>query len=728
MASIASATAAFKVRMRRRFWILLLSGLVVFGGRAALADASAFLAARIVEQSEVGTVVEFAFAQDVRANVTNMQGDRIEIRLRPSSAQEWDAVDESYHGDLGAIERVTIDGNAAAGYRVVIRLGWPMAIELMPQRDDRRVTLRLTKLAAPERAQFDVPAVPVNAARTTALVAEPASLTPSGDDEPVGVVVPTAEPASSDPFERALADGKSAAMAKDYDRAIGLFTKAADSTDIAVRQAALESLGTARERNQQDAQAKLLYEQFLKQYPDSDLAPTIRQRLSGIVTRDLPVQRKLKVAARDSGAWTVAGNVGQFYQRYEMSVNGDRPVIGVDGLFTNADIIVGHRSDHFDLGLRVSSNSLTDFSGDGDSTQQMSTAYLEAQQIDWGVDVRVGRQSQQSNGVLGRFDGVRVQYKVNPWLRFGAIGGYAVDYSANAFSDQRPLYGVNAGISVHDGMLEFAPFYIEQQANGLLDRRAVGMETRFFRENISVFSLLDYDTYHEEWNTKYLMFNLRFDDGWSTYATFDHRRSPYITMENALIGQGVTNLGTLENTYSDQQIQELANDRTAELTMASIGIDKEISSRLQVGTDFSYSDYSSTPASGNVAATPSQQANYYALRVQLNEAYGEQTFAALLLRVADGTDTRTTSVYWNNRFTFDTVWQLYPRLRVDYTQFTNVGQTQWFVEPSMRLAYRPKQNMYLELDAGYQRTQRDMAVQSMEIVGYYVRLGYRSLF
>ncbi len=277
-------------------------------------------------------------------------------------------------------------------------------------------------------------------------------------------------------------------------------------------------------------------------------------------------------------------------------------------------------------------------------------------------------------------------------------------------------------------MLEFAPFYIEQQADGLLDRRAVGMETRFYRENVSAFSLLDYDTYHKEWNTNYVMLNLRFDGGWSSYGTFDHRRSPYITTENALIGQGVSDLGALENTFTNQQIQQLAADRTAVLTMASVGVDKEVSSALQVGSDFSYSDYSSTPASGNVTATPSQQDYYCTLRFQLNEAFGAQTFSAVNLRYADGDTARTSSVYWNNRFTFRTVWQLYPRVRVDYTDFISVGQTQWFIEPSLRLAYHPKQNSYFEFEAGYDRTQREMPIQSLDIVGYYVRLGYRSLF
>jgi hypothetical protein len=488
-------------------------------------------------------------------------------------------------------------------------------------------------------------------------------------------------------------------------------------------------LAMARERNHQDAHAKLIYEQFLAQYPDAEQAPRIQQRLSGLVTRDLPVQKKLKEPERGDSAWDVGGGLSQFYQRNAVSVNGDSEVVGVDALFTDADLIVNRRSENIDLGMRISATQLYDFGTEADHEYQVATAYLETEVIDWGVDVRVGRQTPRSSGVLSRFDGALIQYQVLPWLSLAALGGYAVDYSGNdGFSTERPLYGVNAEISLADGRWEFAPFYVEQEANGLVDRRAVGLETRFFSDTASVFSLVDYDIYHEALNTTYLMANLRFGDGWSTYANLDHRRSPYITTENALIGQGVSNLGDLENTYDDDEILQLADDRTAELTLASVGFDKQVNARFQVGSDVSYSDYAETDASGNVDATPSRQDYYYTVRLRADEIYGGQTYSALYLRYGVGPDSDISSVYWNNRFVIRKTWQFYPRIRVDYRDFSDLGQTQWTVAPSMRLDYRPRQGMYFEFEAGYDRTQREMLTDDMKMTGYYFRLGYRSLF
>jgi hypothetical protein len=617
-----------------------------------------------------------------------------------------------------------------------------MGIELLEQPDTRHVVLKLTEpkqrgaepavASTPSPAPAESPAraitqLSVDAGGSSESVAVPPAVAASGESQ-VDASASSAETTTADTYRVALAEARDAAMRKDYPRAIVLYTKAAESKDVAVRQQALEMLGMARERNHQDAHAKLIYEQFLAEYPDTAQAPRIRQRLAGLVTRNLPVQRKLKETRRTASEWTVNGSLSQFYQRNALSVDGGSEQVGVDALFTDADLIADRHGESINVGVRFSGSHLYDMGDQSGNEYRVDTGYLEAEVIDWGVDVRLGRQSPRSAGVLGRYDGAQIEYHATRWLTLRTLGGYAVDYNDNGVTTDRPLYGANVEVSLDGGRWTFIPFYVEQRANGLLDRRAVGMETRFFTNNASVFTVADYDLYHEVLNSAYVMGNLRWGDGWSGYANFDHRRSPYLLTENALIGQGVGDLNSLENTYDANQIQQLADDRTAEATLASVGFDKQLSPRWGVGSDLAYSDYSSTPASGDVSATPSRQDYYYTVRLRADEIYGRQTYSTLYLRYGVGPDSNLTSVYWNNRFMFRSVWEIYPRIRVDYRDFTDLGQTQWTFAPSLKLDWRPRRTMWLELEAGYQQTQRQMAVNDMTIEGYYVRLGYRSLF
>jgi hypothetical protein len=698
-------------------WLLYSIGAMLCSG-LAVADFATLQTARIVSSDAAITVVEFAFSNDLRITAQDIGTDAVEVRLRGRGVStEFDQSDQSYDGELAAVRRVVFEGSGAAGYRLIVELAEPMQIELPDQPDARHVLVRLASLqsrtaAAPVAAVADaqptLPSVPVTIADATA----------------------PAQDGTIDPYRQALAEAREAAMRQDYPHAIVLYTKAAESNDVAVRQQALEMLAMARERNHQDAHAKLIYEQFLAEYPEAEQAPRIRQRLAGLVTRDLPVQRKLRQAQRSTSDWEVSGAFSQFYQRNALSINNGSEVVGIDALFTDADVIVQRRGEDVNFGLRMSGSHLYDLGDESENEYQVDTGYVEAEIIDWGVDVRIGRQSPRSAGVLGRYDGAQIEYHARPWLTLHALGGYAVDYNDNGFdtNTDRPLYGVNAELSVADGRWTFVPFYVEQRADGLLDRRAVGMETRFFTQNVSLFTLADYDLYHEVLNSTYVMGNLRWGAGWSGYANFDHRRSPYILTENALIGQGVGSLGDLENAYDANEIQQLADDRTAEVTLASVGFDKQISTRWGIGSDFAYSDYSSTPASGDVSATPSRADYYYSLRLRADEIYGSQTYSTLYLRYGVGPDSDVSSVYWNNRFTIRTVWQFYPRIRVDYRDFTDLGQTQWTVAPSLRLDYRPRRGMYFELEAGYDQTQREMVADDMRITGYYFRFGYRSLF
>jgi len=689
--------------------------------------------ARVIETSAEGTVVEFSFSEDVHATAHGGEGESYEIRLRGETLSSmWDQKQARFSDDLAAVEEVTFEGSGAAGYRLWVRFGEPVTVVALSQPDLRHVVIRL------DRAGLDAddgPLPAVEAPASTQAVTEDvaagvlaASPRPGVESGPPGGTVPTDSAPPEEECRAALAEGRAAAMKQDYGRAIVLYTKATRSSEVAVRQEALEMLATARERNHQDAHAKLIYEQFLAEYPDAEQTPRIRQRLAGLITRDLPVQKKLDRPDAPGAGWNVVGNVSQFYQRNTLSVDGDPDVVGVDALFNDADVVVDGSVDRVDLGLRLSGSYLHDF-GEGTGDRAMlSTGYLEAGVPDWGADVRIGRQNQHTSGVLGRFDGVQLRYQIGPWLRVATLGGYAVDWSDPGFETRRPLYGINAEITMADGAVQFAPFYIEQQVEGMVDRRAVGLEARYFDERASIFSLVDYDTFHEALNAAYVMANVRFADGLTAFGTIDRRRSPYITTENALIGQGVNTLGDLAVDYDHGEILKLAADRTAEMTLATLGFDQRIGVRFQFGADVTYSDYAETEASGDVSATPAREDLYYTLRLRADEIFGTRTYSAVYLRYADMQDGEVRSVYWSNRFAILEAWNLYPRMRFDHRDYSTSDQSQWTIAPSVKIDFRPRRTMFFEFEAGYDHTERTMPVNDMLIEGYYFRLGYRSLF
>ena len=520
--------------------------------------------------------------------------------------------------------------------------------------------------------------------------------------------------------------GSQAAAAGDFDRAVAMYTKATRIGTPQQRRDALELLGVAREYKGQEAHAKALYERYLMEYPDSPDTDRVRQRLAALVTRHLPRQRRLEAPTTPS-SWDTRGFFSQFYRRYAHKVDGADEVVSVDALFTDLDTQVRRRGTSVDAAFRLSGSHIYDFANEG-SDFRTSSAYIDMDVLDTDVSVRLGRQSRHAAGILGRFDGLFVDYALVPWLGLGAVGGYAVRSSFDAPNTDRPFYGVSATFADPDDRWQLEPFIIEQRLFDVTDRRALGAEARYYGDRLTAFSLLDYDIYHDVLNNAQLITHLDLDNGWRVHGTADYRRSPYLTTENALIGQGFDDLTDLEREYADREILDLANDRTATVRQGSIGVDKAFAERFQWNVDVSVSDYSETQASGDVAAIPARTDVYYLSQLRVEDLFGAGSFGSLQLRYVDGETSDAVSTYLVSRFMVTDRFRVYPRLRYDVWDYHDTGQSQTKLLPSLRLEYRWPRVFSLELEVGHDWTRRELVGSDLESTGYFVRVGYRSLF
>src|SRR5882757_4189606 len=153
--------------------------------------------------------------------------------------------------------------------------------------------------------------------------------------------------------------------------------------------------------------------------------------------------------------------------------------------------------------------------------------------------------------------------------------------------------------------MDFAPalshwdtsVYVTQQTNvGLRDRQAVGVEVQYARQNASVVSYIDYDTAYQSLNALVLLGTLQLPDRWQITVDLEHRNAPIITTQNALIGQIVPTLNELQQIYSEQQIADLARDRTPVLSTYSASALKQLGERFEAIFDVFYTKLSDTPA------------------------------------------------------------------------------------------------------------------------------------
>jgi hypothetical protein len=111
----------------------------------------------------------------------------------------------------------------------------------------------------------------------------------------------------------------------------------------------------------------------------------------------------------------------------------------------------------------------------------------------------------------------------------------------------------------------------------------------------------------------------------------------------------------------------------------------------------------------------------------MNDLVGKNSYSSMYLRYADSEDVSTQSVYLSTRLSVGPRFFIMPRLRADYQDFA-ADQTRWRVAPSLRFDWRRSPALGFELESGYEWSSREGTVQTIDMDGYYLRIGYRSLF
>ncbi|RLA42278.1 MAG: hypothetical protein DRR42_23705, partial [Gammaproteobacteria bacterium] len=360
-----------------------------------------------------------------------------------------------------------------------------------------------------------------------------------------------------------------------------------------------------------------------------------------------------------------------------------------------------------------------------------SDFYMDLRDKVSDASFRLGRQNSSKGGVLGRFDGFLGGVQLGEQVRVNLVTGYPVDSSRNVEIDtDRYFYGLNMDFSPLGGAWEYNGFIIEQQVEGLLDRRGVGGEVRYFNSNKSLFTLVDYDIEFDELNTFLLVGNMTLEGGTNFSLTGDYRNSPTLTLRNALSGQQSEFIKQLLEIYSEEELRQFAKDRTAKSEFVNVGITHPLNDVYQVTANISVTNFSSSPESGGVPALEGTGDEYsYDASFIANGVFLEYDTNIFSLRYFDGNRSKRTTFSFDSRYPITANLRLNPRLRVDYQDTVETDSNEWRFRPSIRLDYRWRRRVHLEFELGGEWTSKelnsDFANETETTEGYYVSLGYR---
>lgn len=511
---------------------------------------------------------------------------------------------------------------------------------------------------------------------------------------------------------------------------------------------AQELLGTAYQKSGDPGSARTQFEDYLARYPADEDSQRVRQRLRGVLTALGEPPPKLKdggagsntASAKRNDGWSVSGSVSQFYLRNDsfrslrdpslppqVNADPDEHRVHQNSLLSGLDVSAAWSSSVARHKFRFSGTEEHDFSGHDGEIVGIASLFLDSAFYDYNVNLRVGRQTQSANGVLGRFDGAEIVWRASDLVRFGLVGGSPVwSRRDEPFKDGKYFVGGNVGFTPLRG-LDISLYALEQRVDDLIDRRAIGSDLRYLSPSLSVFATLDYDIHFGEVNLALLNASWTLPDKTVIYGAVDHRKSPFLSSWVALQGQPFLTLYDMLKQHTEEDIYRFAVDRTADYNSASVGVSHPFNDHWQATLDVTWTNVSGTPGSGGV---PGQDGTgdefYYSAQLIGTNLTTDGDMLIAAIRMADRQLTDLYVVDAQVRYPLTEKLRVSPRLRLGYlTGNGALDLTEYTLQPSLLVDYAITRDWHFETEVGTNWSHRTSGTATEDNIDLFLTAGYR---
>ena len=451
--------------------------------------------------------------------------------------------------------------------------------------------------------------------------------------------------------EASMDEARAAIEKKKFDQAVRLLTKVLGLPENEHSAEAQELLGVAYQKAGRLDQARKAYEQYLRHFKGAEGSERVRQRLAGILTAAGADQRQLigvQPASRNGKAgksladgervWFQSGSLSSYYIRDDSSTtvkdistapdpnaDPDAHRVHQQMFLTNYDLFgsIDESTKRWKYKFAMTHEHALEPRRD---TIGISTAYVESTFKNIDLLARFGRQSRNTGGVMGRFDGGLLSWQANNSMRFNVVAGSPNWSRFDApFKDEKLMLGASVDFTKIGGF-EASLFAIQQNDKAMVDRQGVGAELRYFDNNKSALATVDYDLHFQQLNAATFSGSYIFPDKSVLTTALDYRKVPYLSSWNALVGQPFLTLYDMLKANSKDEIQRFAVDRTPTFKSAMLAYSYPLSAKFQLSADATVTNLSGTPPSGGIDGTPASGTEYY---------FGTQLIASSIFKPGD---------------------------------------------------------------------------------------------
>lgn len=524
--------------------------------------------------------------------------------------------------------------------------------------------------------------------------------------------------------EERLQKVREAFLDENYTRVISLANRVIQQGSPEQSRSALELAGAARERQGRYAQAMVMYQTLLDTDPAEELAARIKGRMEGIRTMSIEPRARLQASEKkpDDDSWIVRGVLQQYYQDDVIEQSGEGSETINQLLATDIDLLLLRRTETTSLAIEIDAGLIADLMDDG-TDGRVSRANLSYTRDDYRIIG--GRQHRTVKGVYGRFDGFTYVDLARSGYQISYFGGTLARSSYDGLQTEQPLVGVNIDFSPYD-WLDVNLYLVHQEISGLTDRQAIGSEFQIRNPAGFIYGIVDYDLFYEDLNNIRFISSYRQSRQWTFNLTLDLVKAPPLSTVNALQGQAVDSIEDLNDIYSEDQIYQLAQDRTGDSQSLYFGSIYTIDNNRQLYLDFSIHELDEIPASGGVSKISATRDTSISADYSVRNLYSSRDYSSMGIRLSDSDTSEILSLRFRSTITGNAALRYDPRIQLDFRQ-SSAGVDQTILRPSLKLRYRAGKKLNLEADFGIEYSDVDLPDFDQQ-TAYSLYLGYAYIF
>jgi tetratricopeptide (TPR) repeat protein len=488
---------------------------------------------------------------------------------------------------------------------------------------------------------------------------------------------------------------------------------------------AQELIAMSRLRSGDVPRARAELKAYLALYPTGEGAERIKREMGGLpplaeksVVEDKPKPEIETTTSGSTSLYYYGGNGQTRSQDFKDSAIAGLPTVPGEAtlsadkfqqMYADVDLNWRRRDADSDMRMVFRDSYTKDLQNSDKSKNRLSSAYFDYKGLLNGVSTRIGRQSPTGGGVMGRFDGVQAGYMFYPKWKISAVAGSPTE---PLFDSSRHFYGVSLDTDSLLPNLGGSLYAIQQIIDGEVDRRAVGVEMRFFKGGASVFSQFDYDLAIKALNISMIQGTLIQEDNTVYNLLYDRRALTMMALGNALTFEDPNNPGfatriqqKLSNTSIDL-LREQIKATTPYVTQAMLGVTKPLTPNWQLGGNIQLTNTGEIPpvpgVSGFEQGRPAT-GNIYSLGAQVIglNLYSTRDTHVFATNLFSSPSLKGYLLSYNNSSVVGGVWQLEPSLQYYSDRNPDGGHTERWT-PGLRATYRNWEHWALELQFSYE--------------------------